>query len=81
MVSSSETMVRPSQQCIVCILQYFLGSSGWVDIPGGGDARDTAVCTFTPRTGKNLWLRAVNSADVGETAIKAKIYTKAAGES
>lgn len=53
---------------MTCVLQYYLGSSKWVDVAGGGAARSVAECGFPPGTWKDLFLRAVNAHGIGEKA-------------
>lgn len=43
------------------LLQYFLGKSGYRNVPGGAAARNVAVCGFASGIKRDLYLRAVNS--------------------
>lgn len=58
-----------------CIFQYFLGMSGWADVPGGASAREFAECNNDPHTEKQLLLRAVNNVGAGNMSVLDPITT------
>lgn len=57
------------------ILQYQLGNSSYIAVPGGADARNIAICGFEPYTPNNLSLRAVNNFGNGDDYEHAEINT------
>lgn len=58
------------------MLQYNLGNSGYIEIPGGADARDFSICGFEPQTPNNVSLRAVNSIGNGDHYEHEEISTR-----
>lgn len=57
------------------LLQYAIGSSGWINLTEGADQRDAASCEWQPDTRHNLWLRAVNTIGFGNISKQPTVAT------
>lgn len=50
-------------------LQYWIASSGWINVTGGADAREVASCGWQPNSRENLWVRAINTWGEGNLTV------------
>lgn len=50
-------------------MQISIGSEDYVDVPGGADSREAAVCGYASRTENDIAIRAVNTIGAGRRNI------------